>query len=137
MSFLAGVGVFSFAAILTVVLWYGTKDNEGGQLGPLKWGWTVGLALLAGASYQAVDGFPFNMITALLNDLLGIIGVALPELTLPGLGLILIALLAFRKSTRRGIAMLCIFLVFVSSDAGGPLEQVATRIKTIATELPK
>ncbi|AIV35578.1 hypothetical protein [Streptomyces sp. CCM_MD2014] len=137
MSFLAGVGVFSFAAILTVILWYGTKDNEGGQLGPLKWGWIVVLGLLAGAAYRVVDGFPFNIITSLLNDVLGIIGVALPELTLPGLGLLLVALLAFKKSSRRGIAMLCIFLVFVSSDASGPLEEVATRIETIATELPK
>ncbi|MFB7496051.1 hypothetical protein ACFC09_15390 [Streptomyces sp. NPDC056161] len=137
MSFLAGVGVFSFAAILTVILWFGTKDNGGGKLGPLSWGWIVALSLLAGASYQAVDGFPFNIITALLNDLLRIIGVALPEITLPGLGLLLVSVLAFRKNSRRGIAMLCIFLVFVCSDAGGPLEQVTTRIKTIATELPE
>lgn len=136
MSFLQGVGVFGLAAILTVVLWFGTKDNEGGKLGPLSWGWIVALALLAGASFQAAGGFPFNIITALINDVLGIIGVALPELTLPALGLILIALLALRKNTRRGVAMLCIFLVFVTSDAGGPLEQVANRIHTIATKLP-
>ncbi|MEI5526864.1 hypothetical protein ACKI16_23745 [Streptomyces scabiei] len=136
MSFLQGVGVFGFAALLAVILWFGTKDNEGGKLGPLPWGWIVGLALLAGASFQAVDGFPFNIITALLNDLLGIIGVAVPELTLAALGLILIAVLAFRKNTRRGVAMLCIFLVFVGSDAGGPLEEITTRITTIATKLP-
>ncbi|MFC8332772.1 hypothetical protein [Streptomyces olivaceus] len=136
MSFLAGVGVFGFAAILSVVLWFGTKDNEGGKLGPLSWGWIVFLALLAGSSYQVVDGFPFNILTALLNDLMGIIGVAIPELTLPALGLIIVAFLAFKKNSRRGIAMLCIFLVFVASDAGGPLEEVATRIKTIATDLP-
>lgn len=136
MSFLAGVGVFSFAAILTVILWYGTKDNEGGKVGPLSWGWIVALSLLAGASFKAAGGFPFNIITALLNDVLGIIGVALPELTLPGLGLLLIVILAFRKNTRRGIAMLCIFLMFVAAQAGGPLEQVATRISTIATKLP-
>ncbi|MET9819594.1 hypothetical protein [Streptomyces sp. NPDC006355] len=136
MSFLQGVGVFGFAAILSVVLWFGTKDNEGGKLGPLSWGWIVFLALLAGASYQAVDGFPFNIITALLNDLMGIIGVAIPELTLPALGLIVIAVLAFRKNSRRGIAMLCIFLVFVTSDAGGPLGEVSARITTIATQLP-
>ncbi|QPL14128.1 membrane protein [Streptomyces phage TurkishDelight] len=136
MSFLQGVGVFGFAALLAVILWFGTKDNEGGKLGPLPWGWIVGLALLAGAAFQAVDGFPFNIITALLNDLLGIIGVAIPELTLASLGLILIAVLAFRKNSRRGVAMLCIFLVFVGSDAGGPLEEITTRITTIATKLP-
>jgi hypothetical protein len=136
MSFLQGVGVFGFAAILAVILWFGTKDNEGGKLGPLSWGWIVGLSLLAGASFQAAGGFPFNLLTALLNDALGIIGVAIPELTLPALGLILIAVLAFRKNTRRGIAMLCIFLMFVGSKSGGPLEEVATRITTIAKDLP-
>jgi hypothetical protein len=32
--------------------------------------------------------------------------------------------------------MLCIFLVFVSSDAGGPLEEVTARITTVAKQLP-
>jgi hypothetical protein len=136
MSFLQGVGVFGFAALLAVILWFGTKDGGGGKVGPLGWGWIVGLSLLAGASFQAAGGFPFNLLTSLLNDVLGLIGVAIPELTLPALGLILIAILAFRKNTRRGVAMLAIFLMFVASDAGGPLETVATRITTIATKLP-
>ncbi|WP_413808159.1 hypothetical protein [Streptomyces sp. OE57] len=136
MSLLQGVGVFGFAALLTVILWFGTKDNEGGKMGALSFGWVVALSLLAGASYQAAGGFPFNIIAGLLNEILGIIGVAIPELTLPALGLILVAILAFRKNTRRGIAMLCIFLVFVGSQSGGPLQQVAERISTIATRLP-
>ena len=136
MSFLQGVGVFGLAALLAVILWFGTRDNEGGKLGPLSWGWIIALALLAGASFRVVDGFPFNILTALLNDLLGLIGVVIPELTLPALGLILIAVLAFKKNSRRGTAMLCIFLVFVASDAGGPLETVASRITTIAKQLP-
>lgn len=136
MSILQGVGVFSFAVFLFVILWFGTKDGEGGKVGPLSWGWIVALAALVGASFRVVDGFPFNIITGLLNDLLGLIGVALPEITLPGLGLILIAVLAFKKNSRRGTAMLVIFLVFVASDAGGTLEVVADRITAIFTKLP-
>lgn len=136
MSILQGVGVFSFAVFLFVILWFGTKDGEGGKLGPLPWGWIVALAALVGASFRVVKGFPFNIITGLLNDLLGLIGVALPEITLPGLGLILIAVLAFKKNSRRGTAMLVIFLVFVASDAGGALETVADRIQAIFSRLP-
>lgn len=136
MSFLQGVEVFGLAAILAVVLWLGTKDNAGGKAGPLSWGVIVALSLLAGASFRAAGGFPFTLVETLLNDTVGLIGVAIPELTLPALGLILIAILAFRRNSRRGVAMLGIFLVFVASDAGGPLEEVATRISTIATRLP-
>lgn len=136
MSLLQGVGVFSFAAFLCVVLWFGTRDGEGGKIGPLSWGWIVALASLVGASFRVVKGFPFNIITGLLNDLLGLVGIAIPEITLPGLGLILIAVLAFKKNSRRGTAMLVIFLVFVASEAGGPLETVADRITAIFTSLP-
>lgn len=136
MSLLEGVGVFSFAAFLCVVLWFGTREGGGGKVGALSWGWIVALSLLVGASFRVVKGFPFNIITGLLNDLLGLVGVAIPELTLPGLGLILIAVLAFKKNSRRGTAMLVVFLVFVASDAGGPLETVADRITTIFTRLP-
>ncbi len=136
MSLLQGVEVFGLAVILTLILWFGTKDNEGGQLGPLKWHWIVVLSLLAGAAYRVVNGFPFNLITGLVNDALGLIGAAVPELTLPALGGCLLVLLAFRKNTRRGTAMLCIFLVFVAADSGGVLEPVADRLETVARKLP-
>lgn len=134
MSFLAGIGVFGFAALLSVVLWFGTKDNEGGKVGPLPWWACVLLSLLAGASYKAA-GFPFDIVSSLVNDIISLVGAAFPELTMPGLAAVLLALAAFKRMSRRGISMLMIFFFYVASGAGGPYGQVASRIAQMARNL--
>ncbi|MFE3555103.1 hypothetical protein ACFXKW_09590 [Streptomyces sp. NPDC059193] len=131
MSFLTGAGVFGVAAILTVVLWFGTKDNEGGKAGPLPWWACVLLPPLAGASFVAA-GFPFDTISSLVNDIIGLVGKAFPKLTMPALAGILVALAFFKKLSRRGFAMLFLVLFFVASGAGGPWAELANRIAAIA-----
>lgn len=135
MSFLDGVGTFAFAAFLAVVLWFGTKDNEGGKVGPLNWWACVLLALLSGAAFKAA-GFPFDLISSLMNDGIGLVGAAFPDLTMPGLALILCGIAMFKKFSRRGISMLMLFFFYVSSGAGGPYGTVAERIAAMAQSLP-
>ncbi|MEV7465201.1 MULTISPECIES: hypothetical protein [Streptomyces] len=134
MSFLTGVGVFGVAAILTVVLWFGTKDNENGKAGPLPWWACVLLPPVAGAAFVAA-GFPFDTVSSLVNDIIGLIGKAFPKLTMPALAGVLVALALFKRLSRRGFSMLFLFLFYVASGAAGPWGQLADRISAIAQSI--
>ncbi|MGF0163099.1 hypothetical protein ACQRET_03520 [Streptomyces koyangensis] len=133
MSFLAGIGLFGLAAILTVVLWFGGKENEGGKV-KLSWGWCLALSLLAGVSYSAA-GFPFDLIGSAINDALGIISATFPDLKMPALAALMIALALFRKFTKRGISCLCIVFVHVATGAGGPYARFAAALADAAERL--
>ncbi|MCF3960304.1 hypothetical protein [Streptomyces fuscigenes] len=127
MSFFSGIGVFGIASALLVVLWFGTKDNENAKVGPLNWWACVLLSLLAGAAFNAA-GTPFDLISSLVNDLVGLIGAFAPELTMPALALILALLAVFKKWSRRGISYLVVFFTYVASGAGGPWAVLSKRI---------
>ncbi|MBL0778054.1 hypothetical protein ACFYNV_29060 [Streptomyces albidoflavus] len=133
MSFLAGIGLFGLAAILTVVLWFGGKENEGGKV-KLSWGWCLGLSLLAGVAYSAA-GFPFDIIGALIQDVMGVIGAVAPELKMPALAALMIALALFKKFSKRGISVLCIVFVHVATGAGGPYARFAAALADAAERL--
>lgn len=132
MSFLAGIGLFGLAAILTVILWFGSKENEGKV--KLSWGWCLGLSLLAGTAYSAA-GFPFDIIGALIQDVMGVIGAVAPDLKMPALAALMIALALFKKFTKRGISVLCIVWVHVATGAGGPYARVAAALADAAERL--
>lgn len=133
MSFLTGIGIFGLAAGLTIALYFGTKEGEGGKV-KLSWGACALLALLAGSCYKAA-GFPFDILSSLVTDAIGLIGAAFPELTMPALALICIALVFFKKWSRRGISLLMIFFFYVASSAGGAYSVVAARIAAMAKGL--
>ncbi|MFD6128643.1 hypothetical protein ACFWC2_14415 [Streptomyces diastaticus] len=132
MSFLAGIGLFGLAAILTVILWFGSKENEGKV--KLSWGWCLGLSLLAGTAYSAA-GFPFDLIGSAINDVLGLIAAVAPDLKMPALAALMIALALFKKFTKRGISVLCIVWVHVATGAGGPYARVAAALADAAERL--
>jgi hypothetical protein len=132
MSFFAGLGAFGVAALLTVILVLGTK--EGGGKVTLSWGWCLGLAALAGSLYS-VAGFPFDLIASLVQEVMGIIAAAFPELTMPALAAILVAIALFKKLSKRGISLLAILFMHVCTSAGGPWGVVAERVQSIAQNL--
>ena len=59
------LGPVGLAAVLTVVLIFGTKGE--GEAKALSWGWCLFLSVLAGASYAA-GGWPFTLVRGLVND---------------------------------------------------------------------
>ncbi|MEU0060734.1 hypothetical protein [Streptomyces sp. NPDC006334] len=133
-SFLGSLGIVGLAGVLSVILWFGTQDNEGGKLKPLGWGWIVLLSLIAGASFKAA-GPPFSFVSDLVNDLIRMFGKAFPGYSMPGIALTLIALLLWKKMTRRQVAMTSIVFFYVASGAGAGYGIVAERIREIAMGL--
>lgn len=133
-SFFGSLGIVSVAGVLSVILWFGTKDNEGGKLKPLNWGWIVLLSLLAGAAFKAA-GPPFSFVSDLVNDLIGMWGAAFPGYSMPGIAMTLTAILLWKKMTRRQVAMTSIAFFYVASGAGAGYGVVAERIHEIAMRL--
>ncbi|WP_433341671.1 hypothetical protein [Streptomyces sp. CA-253872] len=133
MSFLTGIGIFGLAAVLTVALFFGTREGEGGKV-KLSWGTSALLALLAGSCYKAA-GFPFDILSSLITDAIRLIGAAFPKLTMPALALLLIALALFKKWSRREISLVMIFFFYVASSADGAYGIVAARIAAMAKGL--
>lgn len=133
MSFLTGVGVFGIASILSVVLWFGTKDNENGKA-TLPWWACVLLPPIAGASFAAA-GFPFDTVSSLVNDIIGLVGKVFPKLTMPALAGVLVALALFKRLSRRGFSMLFLVLFYVASGADGPWGQLAQHISETAQSI--
>ncbi|WP_327345922.1 hypothetical protein [Streptomyces europaeiscabiei] len=130
-SFIGTLGPVGLAGILSVILWFGTKDNEGGKLKPLNWGWIVGLSLIAGAAFKAA-GPPFSFISDLVNDGIGMWGAAFPGYSMPAIALTLIAFLLWMKMSRRQVAMTSIAFFYVASGAGAGYGILAERIHQIA-----
>ncbi|KUN32491.1 hypothetical protein AQJ11_02905 [Streptomyces corchorusii] len=131
-SVIPPVGIVSFALVLTAVLIIATKEQKVGKAKPLGWWWTLGLSMLAGASYTAA-GWPFNVVPQLImGDLVGLVHAAMPGVTLPGLALLFLVLLAWLGLTRRQVAVIGIILVHIMAGAGGGFGILAQRIHAIA-----
>lgn len=132
MNILGTLGPFGLAVLLTVVLVFGTKG--GGKVKPLGWGWTLVLSLLAGASYAAA-GWPFSLVRGAVNDLLALADSVFPGLTLPAIGLSMLAVILWRRLTTRGVAMMAIPFFYIASSADGGLGILADKIALVAQQL--
>ncbi|CAM5480319.1 MULTISPECIES: hypothetical protein [Streptomyces] len=128
------IGIVSFALVLTAILIFGTREqkapNAKGK--PLSWWWTLGLSMLAGASYTAA-GWPFTVVPQLvMGDFVGLAHAIVPGVTLPGLALLFIVFLIWVGLTRRQVAVVGIILVHIMAGAGGGFGILAQRIHAIA-----
>lgn len=131
-SLLGSLGPVGAAFVLTVVLWFGTKG--GGKAKALTYGWTLFLALLAGASLGA-GGWPFNLVPAVCNDLVQLLGQMIPGITMPALTLTLIAVLMWFKLSTRQVAFIGIFLFYAATGADGFAGTLAGKIALLAQQL--
>lgn len=131
-SLLGSLGPVGFAFVLVIILWLGTRG--GGKGKALTYGWTLFVALLAGASLGAA-GWPFNLIPPLCSDLVGTLDVMMPGLTMPALTLGLIATLMWFKMSTRQVAFVGIFLFYCASGADGACGKLAGRIAILAHHL--
>ncbi|MFE0765407.1 hypothetical protein [Streptomyces smyrnaeus] len=131
-SLLGTLGPFGLAVLLTVVLVVGTKG--GGKVKPLGWGWTLFLSVLAGASYAAT-GWPFSLVKGVVNDLLALAEGVFPGLTLPAIGLSMLAIISWRRLTTRGVAMMGIPFFYIASSADGGLGVLADKIALVSQQL--
>lgn len=132
-SVLGTLGPVGFALVLAIVLWVGTKGG-GGKAKSLTYGWTLFLALLAGASLKA-GGWPFNLIPALCADMVGLLAEMIPGLTMPALTLGLVALLMWFKLSTRQVAFMGIFLFYCATGADGFAGTLAGKIAQLAQHL--
>ncbi|MER6632247.1 hypothetical protein ABT301_29205 [Streptomyces sp. NPDC000987] len=131
-SVIPPIGIVSFALVLTAVLILGTKEQKAGKAKPLGWWWTLGLSMIAGASYTAA-GWPFNVVPQLImGDLVGMVHAAMPGISLPGLALLFLVFLAWLGLTRRQVAVIGIILIHIMAGAGGGFGTLAQRIHAIA-----
>ncbi|MEU8870486.1 hypothetical protein AB0D24_04835 [Streptomyces javensis] len=131
-SLLGTLSPFGLAFVLTVVLIVGTTG--GGKAKPLSWGWALILSVLAGASYAAAD-WPFSLVKGVVNDLLSLAESVAPGLTLPAIGLSMIAIAMWRKLSLRGVVMLGIPFFYIASSADGGLGVLADKIALAAQQL--
>lgn len=132
-SLVGTLGPFGLAVVLTVVLVLGTKGGAG-KAKPLGWGWTLFLSLLAGASYAAA-GWPFSLVRGVINDLLSIADSVFPGLTLPAIGLSMLAIIAWKKLSTRGLVWVGVPFFYVASSADGGLGVFADKIALITQAL--
>ncbi|MER7477366.1 hypothetical protein ABTX60_06885 [Streptomyces sp. NPDC126510] len=131
-SLIPALGPEGLAVVLTVVLLLGTKETKEGKAKPLGWWWVLFLSLLAGASYVAA-GWPFDVVPKLvMGDLVGAIAAIKPGLSLPAIGLSLIAFLVWKGLTRRQVAVIGIVLFYILAGAGGGLGVISEKINAIA-----
>lgn len=131
-SLLGTLGPFGLAFLLTIVLVVGTQG--GGKIKPLGWGWTLALSLIAGASYAAT-GWPFSLVKGIVSDLLALAEGVMPGLTLPAIGLSMVAVILWKKLSTRGVAMMAIPFFYIASSADGGLGVLADKIALVAQHL--
>ncbi|MEC3995202.1 hypothetical protein VSR01_17335 [Actinacidiphila sp. DG2A-62] len=131
-SLIGTLGPVGLAAVLTVVLIVGTKGD--GQANALSWGWCLALSVLAGASYAAA-GWPFSLVRGLVNDLIKVVNSFIPGMTLPAIGLCMLAIIAWKKLSRRGVVMMGIAFWYVAVSANGGLGILAERVAAAAHQL--
>lgn len=131
-SLIGTLGPGGLACVLTVVLFYGTKGE--GRANALGWGWTLILSVFAGASYAAAD-WPFSIVRDLVDDGIELLRAFYPKVTYPAIGLCMLAIIAWRKLTRRGVALLGIPFWYVAALADGGLGILATRIAAACDQL--
>ncbi|MFE3378763.1 hypothetical protein [Streptomyces anulatus] len=128
MSLLPAFGAPGLALGLTAFLWFGT--TTGGKVKPLGWWWTLFLAMLAGAAYKAA-GTPFDLVSSLVNDGLGLFGDLVAGTTMAGIALFLTGVILYYKLTTRQVAVIGIVFWYVASGAGGGYSLLAEKINGI------
>ncbi|MGW6459124.1 hypothetical protein ACWF94_24910 [Streptomyces sp. NPDC055078] len=128
MSLIPAFGAAGLALGLTGILFFGT--STGGKVRPLGWWWTLFLAMVAGASYKAA-GTPFDLVSSLVNDLLGLFGDVAPGTTMAGIALFLTGVILYKKLTTRQVAVIGIIYWYVASGAGGGFSLLAEKIDVI------
>ncbi|WP_371799081.1 hypothetical protein OG963_14765 [Streptomyces sp. NBC_01707] len=128
MDFLPALGAVGLAGALTALLWFGT--SSGGKMKPLGWGVCLVLSMIAGAAYNAA-GPPFDMVSSLVRDGIGMFTSVFPGYTMASLALTLLIIILYKKLTTRGVSMLGIVFWYVASGAGGGFAIVATKIAVI------
>ncbi|WP_327385031.1 hypothetical protein [Streptomyces sp. NBC_01207] len=131
MGILPALGTGGAALALTAVLWFGT--SQGGKGKQLSWGWCLFLALVAGAAFKAAgDPLGFSgLVTSSVEALNGIV----PGVTVAALGVIMLAVIIWKKLTLRGISMCGIFFFFVMAATTGTFGKASVVIANIANNL--
>jgi hypothetical protein len=132
-SLIPALGPEGLAVVLTVVLILGTKEGgKEGKVKPLGWWSTLILSLIAGASYVA-GGWPFDIVPKLImGDIVGAIAAIKPGLSLPAIGISLMAVLMWLGLTRRQVAVIGLVLFYILAGAGGGLGTLSEQIKALA-----
>ncbi|MDX2922475.1 hypothetical protein [Streptomyces sp. NE06-03C] len=128
MELLPAFGAPGLALGLTGFLWLGT--STGGKVKPLGWWWTLFLAMVAGSAYNAA-GTPFDLISSLVQDLLGLFGEVVPGVAMAGIGLFLTAVILYKKMSTRQVAIIGIVYFNVATGAGGGFTIIADKITVI------
>ncbi|WP_019548587.1 hypothetical protein [Streptomyces sulphureus] len=131
-SLLGTLGPFGLASVLTVVLIVGTSG--GGKIKSLSWGSALILSVLAGASYAAT-GWPFSLVKGVVNDLLALADGVFPGLTLSAIGLCMLAIIAWKKLSLRGVVMMGIPFFYIAASADGGLGVLANKIALVSQQL--
>ncbi|MFD3609012.1 hypothetical protein ACFWXA_13225 [Streptomyces atroolivaceus] len=127
-SLIPAFGAAGLALGLTGILWFGT--STGGKVKPLGWWWTLFLAMVAGASYKAA-GTPFDLVSSLVNDGLGLFGEVVPRATMAGIALFLTGVILYKKLSTRQVMVIGIIFWYVASGAGGGYSLLAEKIDVI------
>jgi hypothetical protein len=127
-SILGSLGTVGVAGALTILLILGT--TTGGKLKPLGWGMTLFLAMIAGSAYKAA-GSPFNLVSSLVNDGIGMFNDVLPGYSMAAIALTLAIIIASKKLTTRQVAVIGIIFWYVASGAGGAWGIVAEKVSLI------
>ena len=127
-SLIPAFGAAGLALGLTGILWFGT--STGGKVKPLGWWWTLFLAMIAGAAYNAA-GTPFDLISSLVQDLLSLFKTIVPGVAMAGVGLFLTAVILYKKLTTRQVAVIGIIYFNVATGAGGGFTILADKIDAI------
>ncbi|RWZ72280.1 hypothetical protein EQK42_30660 [Streptomyces albidoflavus] len=127
-SLIPEFGAAGLALGLTGILIFGT--STGGKAKALGWWWTLILAMIAGASYKAA-GTPFDLVSSLVNDGLGLFGDVVPGATMAGISLFLTGVILYMKLTTRQVAVIGIVFWYVASGAGGGYSLLAEKIDTV------
>ncbi|THA54274.1 hypothetical protein [Streptomyces sp. A1136] len=125
------IGPVGLAVVLTVVLIFGTKGE--GEAKALPWGWCLFLSVFAGASYAA-GGWPFTLVRGLVNDGVELVNSFIPGLTYPAIGLSMLAIIAWKKLTRRGVCLLGIPFWYIAASSDGGLGILAEKIAAAAQQ---
>lgn len=131
-SLIPALGPEGLALFLTTLLIVGTKESKTGKFKPLGWWWVLVLSLMAGASYVAA-GWPFDIVPKLvMGDLIGAIAAIKPGLSLPAIGLSLMAILAWVGLSRRQVAVIGIVLFYLLAGSDGGLGILSEKIRAVA-----
>ncbi|KPI33329.1 hypothetical protein OV450_1417 [Actinobacteria bacterium OV450] len=132
MNFFGALGVGGAALALTVVLWFGTSGG-GGWGKQLTWKWALFISLLTGAAWKSA-GDPLG-VSGLVGESVGIANAIVPGVTVAAIGVILLAVIIWKKLTLRGVSMCGIFFFFVMSATTGTFGKVSAVITNIVIRL--